>query len=660
MASRPPRPQTLPRPGHRQVHEGRVVTYFDKPLGDDITGVHRAFLATKFTKTGQRRFYIRIIHDDEPSFVSQYCAVGNNFYRLFSSYNPKGRVIRSDEIDPQTKERQTIGYISRQIPGFRPISQIPNEILRAHMSTPSGRLKKQLADLFVAAYIGAENDLHNGNWGLDDSANIVKIDNDQTFFAHTARYKEQHTASDNPLRLAKWPASIYPRDYAFPITLSDLERLPILNHAQPSNWPASNQGPDMKGYCQQLSQDKVFQKLKWRAMTRFLLTDDTQLEDIVKADTTLLPDAAKLSEFLIHRKSELKRKLLLCPQYREYLTSMRESEFNAIREEFIEYNARHCKKLADGTRDDEVKPNSIHRVYSPDVMEKLQELRLSAQNPPADHKAAYWEEVKNDMALTIAREKQVLHNIDNNRFKNLKDTEHWVHNRLKRYQSDGKNPQQALQKLSSEISHYLQYRIPSHDAIMNNSTVNLQQVIGEIHDAHLNFLDRTKKEHEAKFTVLTKCHHALSVEHLKEKIDITSEPEKKAALQTQLTALSESYSHESYLGAIDSELPMLKTAVTAPVAESEAGILAARRRAGLEPAPPPIFQILRDGAEKSQKIEPGPAKSRDLVEPTESDPFGFLYSTDGKTPEPAEASKQEGIEKGEKPNPTGTPPKKHL
>src|SRR5205085_3533671 len=82
-----------------------------------------------------------------------------------------------------------IGVTSRLIPDFQ---SIHNYVKNHNVINTDTLLNKKIIDIWVAAYVEEETDLHFNNYGFNQKGEFVKIDNDRSTWALTSKYIKIH------------------------------------------------------------------------------------------------------------------------------------------------------------------------------------------------------------------------------------------------------------------------------------------------------------------------------------------------------------------------------------------------------------------------------------------------------------------------------------
>lgn len=312
----------------------------------------------------------------ENPFVFEYAAIASEMARIIStSIFPKVRVITEEDSNGN---RTNIGMASRLVDGYTGAY----DVLKT--KEPKDLDTAQLAALFVGSYFTAENDLHNDNWGVDKDGNVRRIDFDQALYDHTAGFQDQAEASHDTETIKKWPNLIYARKDAFPITRHDVENFPILHHAKPANWPSSHQ--DMQDHMESLKKDPVFKKEKWFNFTKLILTSDQQIDSICDAHSRDSKEKTDLNSYLKERRNNLKKVLMSCPEYREFLKNFSETDKQRLMKELKEYNKQFQYKSnkvypGESATPGDTKPKYRDRVFATDtqLIAKINELQSQAK-----------------------------------------------------------------------------------------------------------------------------------------------------------------------------------------------------------------------------------------------------------------------------------------
>lgn len=276
----------------------------------------------------------------DPEIAAEYSAITSDLLRMIDlDIFPKSRVLTTQVSDRTTHETKRVvrGVISSAIDDYRDI----NTYLRGYRADPAGLTnilsspehKRQLAALFAGCFFVAENDLHNGNWGLDKSLNLKKIDHDQSLFDLTydlVGHAPRMLRDDN---LKKWPNGLYHREHSFPITTFDIENLPSPTMIRPANWP-SNNSPHLQVFFDTIKNDSEFKQWKWLYFTKLLLINENQIDNLCKAHSVRYPQSLDstiehesipilaVAEHIKERQNQLKSALLHCPEYQDFLKNL--------------------------------------------------------------------------------------------------------------------------------------------------------------------------------------------------------------------------------------------------------------------------------------------------------------------------------------------------
>lgn len=150
----------------------------------------RTFLSTKYEDNDSSlcKYVYKALDEDDDPFIGTCEAVMSDCYQIISPKITPDVYVISDGNKPTA-------VISKLIKNYKAFGDCTSEELDNLLYNK----KKELAALLVSAYINADDDLHDDNWGFDliqksnnqidyKNSRIVKIDNDLAAFSHTYHY----------------------------------------------------------------------------------------------------------------------------------------------------------------------------------------------------------------------------------------------------------------------------------------------------------------------------------------------------------------------------------------------------------------------------------------------------------------------------------------
>lgn len=255
--------------------------------------------------------------------ISEFEAFNGFCYRLLlGERHPKVSVVYHED-------GTRAGLVSKEIDGFVSFRDLGRRTI-----TPADLLKSEIVKIWAAAYTEEENDLHSGNYGIGAHGFAVKIDDDQATWPLTSKYamvSPKHTLPTLGYKTA--PVN------AFRVTRRDIENFPVLQDADPHNWPdRPNQNPLFNA----LIPEKKFQQEKYYMFLKRILIPRGVYEAIGLA--TIRSDK-KRKEFVDHKcnkTEELKKVLLNTPAFQNYIIN-NPTIIAQILNEFKQYNEDYKK-----------------------------------------------------------------------------------------------------------------------------------------------------------------------------------------------------------------------------------------------------------------------------------------------------------------------------
>lgn len=185
-------------------------------------------------------------------------------------------------------------------------------------------------EMSVASYVFEETDLHEGNWGVDESGNVVRIDFDGSLWPLTSKYKGFAPKKHEPFPLTTSP------EQAFVVSSQDLIQFPLLLNATPQQWLM---------HTERFKEKPAFIERKWAAFLKhILLHQQPVLTDIAGAYFGSEKARQKYRDHVNQRLASIKTRLMELPEFVEYIQS-HPTIVDKITEEFNLYNER-TKDLA--------------------------------------------------------------------------------------------------------------------------------------------------------------------------------------------------------------------------------------------------------------------------------------------------------------------------
>lgn len=252
---------------------------------------HEVSKITRQVKGGEREYIFK--EDLKKRAVTEIEAFNSFCYRLLlGDRTPKMRTLH-DEINERA------GLVITPIPGYESF----REYFSKYKKNPVDLLlTSRVALVLAAGYCEEENDLHSGNFGLDNQLRAVKIDNDQATFSVTSKYINTEGKGK------------------FPVTETDITNFPILQDAQPFN------GPDRHGEEKIFHLRKLRQSEEFNSDTFYIFLKRILIEDSVyQAAAHATISSPKLQKELIENKTnktkELSSVLLKMTAFQKYVIS---------------------------------------------------------------------------------------------------------------------------------------------------------------------------------------------------------------------------------------------------------------------------------------------------------------------------------------------------
>jgi hypothetical protein len=295
-------------------------------------GSHGEIYISEKQKKGLRvsTYVHKILSSNEDPYIAAVEATAGDLYNFIASnpkITPKVRVITTKD---SSGIRMPTAVVSKQITGYKDAKKLSIVELNQLITTRP----KQFAALLVSAYVLEENDLHRGNWGIDDAGNIVKIDNDMTLFSLTCSYKgwSPHSSFSDESSLSSWPNGLYTRFEAFShVSCDDLINFPLLTDQKPHNWPLKD-FPAIEA----LQDNAAFVHWKYFYLTKSLLLDEAKIKHIADAHSNDSIKNNQLAKHLGERILKIKQTLLCIPEYHDFFTDFEKNTGQSLQDALFE------------------------------------------------------------------------------------------------------------------------------------------------------------------------------------------------------------------------------------------------------------------------------------------------------------------------------------
>jgi hypothetical protein len=250
---------------------------------------------------------------------------------------------------------QCIGTVSKKISGFKSARS---------QDIPISTHIEDFARMFVASFCLEEDDLHKGNYGVNDEGRICRLDFDMSGWPETADNKGQRAVSYGSILQAS-PKS------AFALDEKDMRDLPQLHTAKPFYWPTSMFYYFSDAYnFKHLKDDLAFNREKYLSFLFFCLIPDDYIKKLGNfyIQDKYFSDRKSHVDNMIERKAELLSILIRMPAF--YCTLFNEGQFKKpdfsawekIKSMFEEYNT-HIKTTQNYNIDEVINIDLIHSNF---------------------------------------------------------------------------------------------------------------------------------------------------------------------------------------------------------------------------------------------------------------------------------------------------------
>lgn len=334
-----------PPPGSRS---SRQYTHIKRQSNTQTNSLHTTYFLRELSHTGKPQKLV--VFKEAHRSISEIEAFNSECYRLLlGERHPKVRPVHDHTSGAR------IGTASSYISGFTPLAEKYKKIERSmHYAyrkadgTTGLCSPKELAqqlnqskmmDIWTAAYLEEENDLHDGNYGFNKDGMSVKIDDDQSAWELTCPYvADGGIDKDN-----KEVTGVKPKE-AFPITATDITHFPRLTHAHPRHWifQSTEISPTV---LKHLLEDDQAQIAKYQMFLKRALMPDSVYENI---GSTYIRNENIRDRFAQHkceRTKQLQKALINTPAFRACLHEHYAVIYKNIVKDFEQYN-RRCERKA--------------------------------------------------------------------------------------------------------------------------------------------------------------------------------------------------------------------------------------------------------------------------------------------------------------------------
>lgn len=279
----------------------------------------RIFLSTKLNNSNSsetKYIYKELDKDDHPFIASCEATMSDCYQIIAPEITPDVEVIANNS--------KLIAIISKQVENYKSYGDCSSYELEQLLSNK----KKELAALLVSAYVTADDDLHDDNWGFSlvyndnnnidfEKSKIVKIDNDLAAFSHTFQYSGRALRAKDIDIITDFPNRSYRATQAFDISIYDIKKFPLLTLYKSNHWPFRKN----TSFAEFLYHDDEFQNAKFFYFTKALLLNNKLIRNITNAHSlkTDKNKSEKLVKYLSNRISKLKNCLISMPEYHQHL-----------------------------------------------------------------------------------------------------------------------------------------------------------------------------------------------------------------------------------------------------------------------------------------------------------------------------------------------------
>jgi len=244
------------------------------------------------------------IRKQMPTATAQIEIIGQEFFRLIIPHQPETHLA-------QDKANGTHYILSEEVNGYRPLPT--NQARNFGNGTFTG-----LGQVLVGSMFLQEVDLKNGNVGLNDQNQVIKIDGDWCFASEQNSQRESRLT---PEGIASLP---YPKDFsAF-------------------NWLDLIQQDTSKKYSNivnhELSHSPQFRAEVNEAMLKICLMPDSFIDEFVK--THMPDDGERFISLIKSRREELKTSAYQNPSFQDYLkTAKAERDAESLAAQMTSFKA---------------------------------------------------------------------------------------------------------------------------------------------------------------------------------------------------------------------------------------------------------------------------------------------------------------------------------
>lgn len=194
-------------------------------------------------------------------------------------------------------------------------------------------IKKGIVPLLVAAYVFEENFLTEETWGFNEGKVVRQGTFRMSFWPLTAKYSVK-----NPDKVEVPPSS------RFTIEQIDIEKFPFLSKAAPNVW-INNSLFDKGYFCGEklkelligIENNPDFIEAKWKYFLKSLLMQSSYIAKLAEAAIGEQSTQTKYINHLTQRLQDLRTKLVLIPEFRDFLNRSK-TVWQELSEEIERYN----------------------------------------------------------------------------------------------------------------------------------------------------------------------------------------------------------------------------------------------------------------------------------------------------------------------------------
>ncbi|MHB1220735.1 MAG: hypothetical protein ACYC0J_01940 [Gammaproteobacteria bacterium] len=357
LITKPKHPTPLPGKLHSQYESTAKM-----PMNESA---HTTYLVKKKITAGKIKPEKFFVFKENPSGrpISEIEAFNADCYRLLlGERHPKVRAVHNtDGVRTGNVSAYIADFVSLAAK-YRPLKETGyyaytiDDGSTCHLSPMELAAQLQqskIMDIWAAAYLEEENDLHDGNYGFTNSGVSIKIDDDRSTWPLSSKYALEGGVKPNDSQFQYKTAPCK----AFPITSRDIRNFPMLIDAKPSHWtPRCDRDSTFisTAVIRHLLAKNQLHFDKYQMFLKRALIPDSVYEALGKAHFR----NAKLRDAFVKHKCDrtktLRAVLVNTPAFRMHLLRQYETALEKIKNDFDEYNSS-CKDKTLGIPLDEVR-----------------------------------------------------------------------------------------------------------------------------------------------------------------------------------------------------------------------------------------------------------------------------------------------------------------